>query len=164
MDEPSIAQEMRRDVPTVTPGDTVATVARLLVETGLPGIPVVRDGALVGIVTESDIVARQADVDAPAQIPFLDAVFRLDAGRSFGEELRHVLGVTVDDVMTHPVYSVTTDATIGQIATLMIDKHLNPVPILDAQHRIVGIVTRADLVRIIARLEDDGAERPAPAG
>jgi CBS domain-containing protein len=47
---------------------------------------------------------------------------------------------------------------LGQIATLMVDRRVNPVPVVDDDGRLVGLVTRADLVRLIARLEASGGD------
>ena len=151
--EPTVAEIMRSEVRTVTPETPVATVARLLADEGLPGVPVVEDGALIGIVTEADIIAREADVEVPTPVPFLDAIFMVDAGRDFDEELRRVVGLTARDLMTSPVINIRSRATLTQLATLMIDERVNPVPVVDDDMNLVGIVSRADLVRIIARLE-----------
>src|SRR5688500_18105031 len=98
MADPTVADIMRGDVPVVALSDPVATVARVLADSGLPGVPVVEDGEIVGIVTESDLVARQADVEAPTVVPFLDAIFVLDGGRDYDDELRHVMAVTAGDL------------------------------------------------------------------
>jgi CBS domain-containing protein len=151
---------MRRDVPTVAPGDTVATVARTLARSALPGVPVLQGGEIVGIVTESDLIAREAEVDIPPVVPFLDLLFVADAGRDYEDEIRHVLALTAADLMTSPVYNIRETATLAQVATLMVDRRVNPVPVVDADARLVGMVTRADLVRLIARLEEDPSGAP----
>lgn len=153
MDSPTVLSIMRTDMPALSPNDSIATVARLLAQSGLPGLPVVEGGKVIGIVTEVDLIAREADVDFPTPIPFLDAIFHIDAGRDFDDEMRHVLAVTARDLMTHPVINIRQEASLQQVATVMVDEHVNPIPVLDSEHRLVGIVTRADLVRLIARLE-----------
>jgi CBS domain-containing protein len=160
MAEPTVADIMRTDVPVVSPDDSIATVARLMAVSGLPGVPVVHDGEIVGIISESDMIAREADVDVPTPVPFLDAIFAVDWGRDFEEELRHVLAVTARDLMTHPVINIKQNATLQQLATVMIDEHVNPLPVLNDDLELVGIVSRADLVRVIAKLEsaDSGGQ------
>lgn len=151
----TVAQIMRVDVSVVSPDDTVGTVARVLAAQGLPGVPVVADGAIVGIVTEADLIAREADVTVPTVVPFLDAIVVADAGRDFDEELRRVLAVTARDLMTAPVYNIRASASLSQLATLMIEQRVNPVPVVDDDLNLIGIVSRADLVRVIARLETE---------
>jgi CBS domain-containing protein len=153
MADPTVSEIMRRDVPTVSPEDSVGTVARLIANSGLPGVPVIDRGEIVGIVTERDIIAREAEVNVPTVVPFLDAIFVADGGRDFDEDMRHVLAVTAGDLMTSPVFNIRSSATLEQVATLMLDEGVNPVPVVDDQFQLVGIVSRADLVRVIARLE-----------
>jgi len=155
----TVADLMRTDVPTVAPSDSIATVARLMAEHGVPGVPVVDRGELVGIVTEGDLVAREADVSFPTVVPWLDAIFVADAGSDFDDDLRRVLAVTAGDLMSAPVYNIRASATLEQLATLMVERRVNPVPVVaDDDLRLVGIVSRADLVRVIARLESTGTD------
>jgi CBS domain-containing protein len=164
MPEATVRELMRTDVPVVSSADSIATVARLMADSGLPGVPVVDDGIIVGIVTEKDLIERQANVEVPSTIPFLDAVFVLDGGRDFDDDLRHVLAVTAGELMTHPVFNVLDTATLSQVATLMVDEGVNPIPVLAHKSReLIGIVSRADIVRVIARLES-AASTDAGAG
>lgn len=169
MPETTVRDLMRPDVPIAVPSDSIATVARFLADSGLPGVPVVEHGEIVGIVTEKDLISRQADVEVPTPLPFLDAIFELDGGRDFDEELRHVLAVTAGDLMTSPVFNVLDTATLSQVATLMVDEGVNPIPVIDSESRqLIGIVSRSDLVRVIAKLEAEPqveatSESPASA-
>jgi len=152
-DEPSVRQIMRSDIPSVSPTTTVAQVARLMAEHALSGVPVVDAGNLVGIITEWDLIAREAAVDVPPVIPFLDGLFVADGGRDFDDELRHVFATTAAELMTTPVYSVRDIATLAETATLMVERRISTVPVLDAEDQIVGLVTKADFVRVLASLE-----------
>lgn len=156
-ENPSVIDIMRRDAPTVTPDDSIATIAKLLVDHGLPGLTVVENGKLIGIITESDIIVREAEVAVPTPVPFLDAIFMADAGPDFDDELRRVLAVNARELMTAPVVSVRSSATLSEVATLMIDRNVNPLPVLDDQLTLIGLVSRADLVRVISALENQGS-------
>ncbi len=160
--EPTLRDLMHSDVPVLSPLDTIATVASAIVESGLPGLPVVDAGNLVGIITESDLVARQAEVQVPNFIPFLDAIFIADGGRDFDDELKHVLAVTAGELMTSPVISIRASATLAQVATLMLDQGVNPIPVLDDELTIIGMVSLSDLVQVIARLERGSAAAESP--
>jgi len=151
--DPTVREIMQTDVATVSPDDTIPTIATLLAKGRINGVPVVEDGQMIGIITDSDIIAREADVDAPTVVPFLDAMLVADAGRSYREEIRRALAVNARQLMSSPVISIRQHATLEQIATLMIDEGVNPVPVLDDDNTLVGIVSRGDLVRVIARLE-----------
>lgn len=147
---------MRTDVPTVSPEDSVARVSRLVAETGLPGVPVIENGAVIGMVTDKDIIQREASISAPAVVPFLDAFFVLDAGRDLDEELQRVLATTARELMTEPVINIRDTATLEETATVMMDMGVSVLPVLDSENNLVGIVSRHDLVRVIARLEANG--------
>lgn len=153
-DNPLVTHIMRAGIPHVAPDDSIATTARLLAEHQVPGIPVVENGKIIGIVTESDIIMREADVDVPTPVPFLDAIFMADAGPEFDEEMRKVLAVNARQLMTSPVVSVRSSATLTEVATLMVDRGVNPVPVLDDALQVIGLVSRADLVRVISELEN----------
>jgi CBS domain-containing protein len=146
---------MRRDVPVVAPGDSVARVSRVLSDSNLPGVPVVDNGAIVGIVTDKDIIQREANISTPAVVPFLDAFFVVDAGRDIDEELQRVLATSAEDLMTEPVVNIRDSATLEETATVMLDMGVSVLPVLDDANALVGIVSRHDLVRVIARLESD---------
>ncbi len=144
---------MRRDAPYVSPDDTIETVAKLLATHHLPGVAVLKDGELVGIITETDLVFRESDVSAPSTASFLDAIVIGDAGTPYEDDLRRVLAVTAGQLMTSPVFSIRSSATLHEVATLMIERQVNPVPVIDQDNTLAGLVSRADLVRVIARLE-----------
>ena len=151
--EPRVAELMRTGVPTLAPDESVAAVARRIATAGLPGLPVVEAGEIIGIVTEADLLVRYADVSPPGVAAFFDWIVTIDAGHHFEDEVRRVAALTARDLMTHPVYSIRSSATLGQIATLMVERRVNPVPVVGDAGELVGIVARADLIRLIARLE-----------
>jgi CBS domain-containing protein len=149
-----VAQIMRRDVPEIGPDDSVARVAKTMADHHLAGLPVVENGEVIGIITESDIIQREADIDAPTPVPFLDAIFVADAGPLYEDEVRRALAIDARMLMSAPVTNIRQSATLTEVATVMIDRHLKVLPVLDDEDRLVGIVTRADLVRVIAELEN----------
>ena len=154
--DPTVEQIMITDVPSVGPDDSIAIVARTLAEHRITGVPVIEDDKVIGIITETDIIAREADVDVPTPVPFLDAIFMADAGPEFDEEMRRVLAVNARQIMTAPVFNIKNYATLNQAATLMIDERIGTIPVVNDDLQLVGIITRSDIVRVIARLENEG--------
>lgn len=152
--DPLVTQIMRTDVPVISPTTTIGETARILVEYQVPGVAVVENNKVIGLVTEADLIAREADVDVPTPVPFLDAIFMADGGSDFEDELRKVTAVNARQLMTSPVISIRSIATLTEVATLMVDRRINPVPVLDENLNIVGLVSRSDLVRIISALEN----------
>lgn len=148
-----VTEIMRRDVVVTGPDETLHQAAKLMAQHKVSGLPVVDDGELIGIVTESDIVSQEISVDPPAYFSFLDAIIHIP-GDDWEEELRRVLAVNVRDLMSSPVYSVTEDALVRDAATLMYERHIAPVPVLSRGGEVIGIVSRSDIVRLIARMDE----------
>src|SRR5690349_1461037 len=92
--------------PIVTrPDASIAEVARLMSDSNVSALPVVENGFLVGIITETDLVSQEIEVDVPAYGTFLDAIFRLPWDDS-KDELRRVLAANVGALMTHDVQTL----------------------------------------------------------
>ncbi len=151
--EPSVRDVMRHEVPVASSSTPISELARLMVEYRVPGLPVISQGELVGIVTEADLIQREATVDMPSIVTFLDAVIVADAGTPFEEHLRRVVATTAEELMTSPVISIRDSATVAELATLMLQQRINPVPVVDDARQIVGLATRSGLIELIARLE-----------
>jgi len=146
-----VADVMTRDVVTVTPETGVQEIARLLWSRGISGVPVVNaTGALVGIVTELDLLVRNANLHIPQYLRVLDVMIPLGNRHEFEEELRRALGATAADVMTEDVITVEPDTDLADAATLMLDKDVDRLPVV-ANGRLVGIISRADFVRLLAQ-------------
>lgn len=157
----SVASIMSTDVVSVAPETSVTEVAQLMVDHDISGIPVVDDGILVGLVTEVDVVSREIDVDPPAYGTFLDAIFRFPWDRS-DEELRRVLASTAGELMTRDVKTISPDAPIRDAANMMFKQELNPLPVVDEDGRLLGIISRSDIVRLVAELSEiaEGGAEP----
>jgi CBS domain-containing protein len=149
----SIAQLMQRQVITVERRTPVSEVARLLGEHNLSGIPVVDGPHVVGMITEYDLISRESEWDAPLYIPFLDAYFRIP-GSAHEDQLRRILATTAAELMTEPAVTVSPEATVQDVATLMYERHINPVPVVDGRGELVGIVSRADIIRLMVVEEE----------
>lgn len=141
---------MQAEVVTIGPEATVRELADLLATHRISGVPVVgSDGGVVGVVTEGDIILQDAGLYFPHYIQFLDSTIYLESVRKFEERFRRTFGTKVADVMSPEVVSIAPDASVYDVATLMADSSVNRVPVIEGG-RLVGIITRADVVRAIA--------------
>jgi CBS domain-containing protein len=136
-------------VVTFQPNDSVHEAARRLAQNHISGAPVVTKGKVIGIVTEYDIVraiARPAPVDR--KLSFLDLLTQ-DAhkARDNGDQQ----GLMVEDIMTHHVAVISEEATIWEAATSIERRGVKRLPVVDSQGQLCGIVSRADLVRVMGR-------------
>jgi CBS domain-containing protein len=141
---------MHAEVVTIGPDATVRELADLLAQHRISGVPVVdTEGAVVGIVTEGDVILQDAELHFPHYIQFLDSTIYLESVRKFEERFRKTFGNKVADVMSTEVVTVSPDATIHELTTLMADNEVNRLPVVD-EGRLVGIITRGDIVSAIA--------------
>ena len=140
----TIEQVMTRDVITVNPAASIDTAARLMVDHGISGLPVVADdGKLVGIVSEGDLILRQT---RRAQRPWWRAFF--EDPEQVAREYRKTLGTTVAEVMTHPVVSISPVWGIETAAAIFQNRRIRRIPVV-RDGELVGIVTRADLIKAL---------------
>jgi CBS domain-containing protein len=135
---------MTRAVVSVGLHTSVHDIARLMSEHKFGAVPVVDDRKVVGIVTEGDLLRREEIGTEPSYC---------SVGSSDPScEKSH--GRYAHDVMSAPIVSVGEGATLAEIAELMEGKHIKHVPVLE-EGRLVGIVSRADLVRTLVARPDD---------
>jgi CBS-domain-containing membrane protein len=152
------ADVMTLKVLSVGPGTSVAEAVRLMLNNNISGLPVV-DGAdrLVGIVTEGDFLRRAETGTERHRTRWLE--FLLGPGRLAGEYIR-THAQKVEEVMTRDVATVTEDASLDEIVRLMERRRIKRVPIV-RDGKLVGIVSRANLLRALASVADE--LRPAVA-
>lgn len=152
MPKTRLAREiMTREVVTLRPGMSVTDAAKVLSGQEIGGAPVVDSGEkLVGIISESDLIVQDIRLHFPTYIHFLDSYIYLESLAKFEETLKKAVGATVGDVMTADVFTVTGDSTVEDIATLMIEKDIDRVPVVD-DSQVVGIITKGNIVKILGR-------------
>jgi CBS domain-containing protein len=143
------ADVMRYQVVTVSADTTVAEAARLMLLHGISGLPVVNPaGTVIGIVTEGDLLRRTETGTERHHSRWLE--FVLGPGRLAGEYV-HTHGRKVEEVMTRKVVVVARDAPLEEVVGLMERRRVKRLPVVEAG-RLVGIVSRADLLKVLAQL------------
>jgi CBS domain-containing protein len=147
--EPLVADIMVTDIVTARPDMSVKELAELLRERGVGGAPVVDDdGSVVGMVTDGDLMALDADLHFPHYIQFLDSVIYLERASKFEERLKKAVAATVRDIMTDEVLTVGPDDPVRKAATLMSDHKIDRVPV-EKDGKLVGIVGRHDVLKVL---------------
>lgn len=142
---------MQKDVVTIREEATMQELAELLSVNRISGVPVIDEmNRVVGIATEGDLVAIDAEIHFPHYIQFLDSVIFLESVKKFDERLRKAAAYRVREIMTTEVVSVQQDEKLEKVATLMTDNEINRLPVLNGDV-LVGIVTRADVVRAMSQ-------------
>lgn len=150
---------MVRDVVTVRPETDVAEAIKLLIEHDVSALPVVdEEGELVGVLSEADLVHR-VEIGTEKHRPWwLEAV----AGAStLAQEFAKSHGRKVGEVMTTNVVSASPETPLTEIATLLERHRIKRVPIAE-DGKLVGVVSRANLIQALASAISQGAETQGP--
>lgn len=144
-----VREIMTTDVVSASPSTPLSEFGRLLTARRISGVPVVEDGALVGVVSEGDILEDQTRRRVSRHTP-LDWFVTTEHRRPEP----HGHAATVAEVMTAPAISIDADVSVRDAAAIMVGRKVNRLPVLD-DGRLVGIVTRSDLVRAYLRQDAD---------
>jgi CBS domain-containing protein len=140
---------MCRDVVTVPASTPIKDVARLLLERGISGLPVVDDeGRVVGVVSEGDIVSKERGVEQG-----IGHTHHWLFGPDEEEALKREAS-TAAEAMTSPAILVEPQRPVAEAARLMVERSVNRLPVV-SEGRLVGIVSRADLVRAFVRSDEE---------
>lgn len=133
---------MTRGVVAVSPDASFRHLAGLLRAHRVSGFPVVDDnGIVVGVVSEADLLANQARQDQRGRLPHREHA-------SPGE-------LTVSDLMTRPAVTTSPGELVSDAARLMSSRRLRRLPVVDGHGRLVGIVSRCDVLSVFARADED---------
>ncbi len=138
---------MTTEVITVSEDDTVEKCANLLSKHDFSGLPVVDEGGYIkGIITEGDLIKHNSTVEVPAFFEILGGIIYLDSPNKFFENVKKSMGHFAKMVMTKDVISVRPDQEIEDAATLLVREEVKRLPVLDAEGKLVGIVSRKDIM------------------
>lgn len=134
------------DALTVVPTRSVRDLVQLLLDERSDGACVIENGRLVGVVTTMDLVFQEKQVHIPSVLTFMDFAIPLEPPVRLRQELDKIAGTRVADIMSpHPIY-VDPDKPMSEIASLMVDKHLTIVPVVE-RGRVIGMITKQALLR-----------------
>jgi CBS domain-containing protein len=148
----TVRDVMTRPVRTVGPDTPLKDVARLLIEGGVSGAPVVdADGNVLGVVSEADFLVKEQGAQAVHHRRFASLLGETESTRA---QLDKLAARTAGEAMTQPAVTIPPSKAIHDAATLMTERRINRLPVVEGG-RLVGIVTRADLVRAYLRTDDE---------
>jgi CBS domain-containing protein len=151
----NVRDVMTTPVIAVSPSTPLKEVARLLVEHRISGLPVVDDaGAVVGVVSEADFLLKEGGREVARRRWFGKIL-----GESREASVRHgkLTAVTAGELMTSPATTIDADRSTMAAATMMVDGKINRLPVVEGG-KLVGILSRADLVRAFVRTDEQLAQ------
>lgn len=146
-----LARDIMNDQPPFcSPETSLSEVARRFAEEELSGLLVVdEDKRLLGVITESDLIDQQKNLHLPTAMAVFDMVIPIGESR-FEEELQRMQALVAKDLMSTDVTTVQGDADLGEIATIMSDKSIHHLPVLD-NGVVVGMISKHDVIKALAK-------------
>jgi CBS domain-containing membrane protein len=142
------ADIMTAPVHGVDAGADLIAIAGLLAEKGISGAPVTdREGRIVGVISEKDFLRKMGAGQSGSFMQVIALCLK-----NKGCLATPMVNRTASDIMTAPPITATADISIGAISALLMEKNINRLPIVNADGKPIGIVTRSDLVNSFCML------------
>jgi len=148
--EPTVKDVMTTRVVSVRKDASFRTLVAALRDHRVGAFPVLDDdGKVIGVVSEADMLAKEALASEPEGMP------GMIAGMLRRKEHEKARGTTAGDLMTSPPITVAPEDTLERAARLMYTRKVKRLPVVDANGHLVGIIGRADLLTVFDRPDDD---------
>ena len=147
-----VREVMTTKVITLTPDQSFAVAADTLADNKIGAVPVVDTaGKVVGVLRDEDLIVSESNLHAPTWLAVMGAEFPLPGeSKKFESELRRMTAATVDQLMATDGPTCGPDDTLGTVAAAMHDNDITHMPVVDSDGKLVGIISRGDLVRRVA--------------
>lgn len=141
---------MKKNVIYVHENDTLEEVFKILMENNVSGVPVVdASQQVIGMVTEQDLITKEKGLNIPSYIEFVASILFIDGNMKYNTNHGKIIALTAKDIMSAPAYTVHLDASIEEIASVMVNRRINRVPVIDKGRKLVGIIGRGDLLPLL---------------
>ncbi len=141
---------MCKTVITVEENTPISELSDLFIEYNINGIPVLNDDKkVIGIVTQGNLIEQNKNLHIPTVITLFDAVLFLDSEKKFESDVKKLTGNKVSDIYTPDPITVNVDTEINEIATIMAEKDVHTLPVMDGD-KLVGVIGKLDLIRGMA--------------
>ena len=141
---------MTRNVITVNKDQPISDLSKLFIENHFNGVPVIDDtGKVLGVVTQGDLIEQNKNLHIPTVIALFDAVLFLDSEKKFESDVKKLTGSKVEDIYHKSPVTVSPDTDLGEITTIMAEKDVHTLPVLESD-KLVGIIGKKDVLRAMA--------------
>lgn len=137
---------------TLSPDTDIVTAVKTLIENKINGVPVVENDSVVGVLTQTDLVAQQKELKLPSFFTLLDGVFPLTSYEELDKELQKISAIEVRQAMTKKPVTISPDASVAEIATIMSERKLYTLPVLE-NGKLVGVVGKEDVLKTLVAQE-----------
>ena len=140
---------MTRELITVSPETEITKAAKILLENRINGVPVIDPfGRLVGVLTQSDLVAQQKGIPVPSVFTLLESYIPLTSIKRIDKEMQKIAALTVKEAMTLEPVTVSPETDIEEVAKLMVDNKYHTLPVVEGD-KVVGVVGKEDVLKTL---------------
>ncbi len=156
----NVRDVMRKDVITCSPDDTVGSLSKIFKENRISGVPVVEEGKVVGIVSETDLIKLfkvtefSGELWLPSPLEVIEVplrnLFRIE---EFRKDLEEMKLKPVRDIMKKTVYSISPDDTLEEASRRMVRHRVNRLPVIEDE-KLVGIIARCDIIMGLSTIQE----------
>lgn len=144
---------METNIISVTPDTEISKAVKILLDNHINGVPVINNKEeLVGILCQSDLIFQQKDLPIPPIFTILDSIIPLSSTKKLEDTLQKISAATVEQAMIKNPVSVTADAPVSEIASLMVEKHFHTIPVVDGK-KLLGIIGKEDILKTLISKE-----------
>ena len=141
---------MTQDVVTVNKNQPISDLAIIFIENHFNGVPVLDNtGKVVGVVTQGDLIEQNKNLHIPTVIALFDAVLFLESEKKFEDDLKKLTGSKIEDIYHKNLITVSPDTDLNEIITLMAEKNIHTLPVLDGD-KLIGIIGKRNIIREMA--------------
>ncbi len=153
---------MTTKVITVTPETLVSEIAEILHKNHFTGVPVVNgEGRVLGTISERDFITATSGLYLPTYIKLLSSMdYVQGAHKGLPHVVDQVVNATAKDIMNQDVPFARPDTTLEQIATMFAEKRANPIPVTDPTNKLLGVISRSDLIKFFSPSEVRSSYKP----
>jgi CBS domain-containing protein len=139
---------MTENPVTVSPDMEIVQAAKILLEKGINGVPVVDNDRLVGILCQSDLITQQRGFPMPSIFTILDGFIPLSSSKDIEKTVKKIAATFVKDAMTADPVFVHPNTEIEEIAELMVDKNFHTVPVVENE-KLIGVIGKEDILKTL---------------
>lgn len=153
---------MTKEVTTVTPETKVSEVAAVLHKYHYSGLPVVNpEGRVIGTISERDFITANSGLYLPTYIKLLSSMdYVQGAKKGLPYVVDQIVNATAKDIMNQEVPFANPDTTLEQLASMFAEKRANPIPVTDSNNKLLGIISRSDLIKFFSPKEVKNSYKP----
>ncbi len=146
---------MTTNVISLSPEMSIGRAAAVLFDNNLSGAPVLdKNGSLIGIVTEYDFISPDLKIHIPTYIKLISTLELVKKDlkvKPLQAELEKIKNTKVKDIMTKDVITISPNSDVNSLISLIVKNRINPVPVVNEKGSLLGIVSRADIVKILGK-------------